>query len=325
MTLSSPLAGGPEPAGHRYSLNGLILHATRPLPFLVPAAPGVQAGPPDVRVEFGPVQPPPPSPELTQVGRSITLAADGTAWVRAGDWGHIQVRAGREIRVDAPAAVPDAHIHTWLCGGALSILSHQRGLAPLHACVVTIGGRAVALAGHSGAGKSTTAAALLRRGHGLVTDDQAVIDPKSGLVAPGYPSIKLWGSAAAALGYPTDDRLRIGTGDDKFHAPFRNQFVTEVVPLVAVVVVRADEAVASPSIRALPWPQSLAVLHRLVHWRTIGDHIDGGRAALSIMGGIARSIPVVTLTRPVDMSHLDDLADRVERLAMEVPFPVRGS
>lgn len=299
-----------QAAPFRYRLNGWAVASDLALPFLVPdALPGAEI---DVHIRRAPV--PPPPADAIQIARAITLGPDGTGWVEAGGQGWIMVPDGRHILVDTDPDLPPAILHTWLCGAALSILSHRRGQPPLHACVVAIRGRAVALSGHSGAGKSTTAAALLRRGHGLVSDDQAIIDPDHLTVAPGYPSIKLWGSAAAALGIATDPDLGIGGDVDKFHIPLPGQLATAPVPLSAIVMVRPDPAATVPSVQNIAWPASLPILHNLIHWRAIGRQMDGGKAGLALMGRMARSVPFVILTRPQDLTALDRLADRVEAL-----------
>jgi hypothetical protein len=57
----------------------------------------------------------------------------------------------------------------------LAFLLRLRGVLCLHAAVVVIGGRAVAIAGPPGAGKSTIAMALAHRGHAILTDDVAAV------------------------------------------------------------------------------------------------------------------------------------------------------
>jgi hypothetical protein len=312
MTLLSPLADGVNPASHQYSLSGLVLQATRPLPFLVPAAPG----PSDVRVDFRPVQLPPPSPDLTQLGRFITLAPDGTAWIQAEDWGRIQVRAGREIIIDAPETVPDAYIHTWLCGTAFAVMCHQRATPTLHACVIAIGGRAVALAGHSGAGKSTLTAALLRRGHQLVVDDQAMIDPVRLTVAPGFPAVKLWGPTATAQGFAVEPTGRMASDRDKYLVRLPDRLVTAPVPLAAVMVLRPDAPGTDPVVEAVPWPESAPLLHEMVHWPAVGRALDCGQAGLARLAPVARHVPISILRRPADLNRLEDLADCIERMAV---------
>jgi hypothetical protein len=91
--------------------------------------------------------------------------------IKIGEIAEFEVSEGRRIRVWlAPgAARKDAEI--FLLGPAWASLCHQRGLLPLHASAITTGRGLVAFSGHSGAGKSTTAAAMVASGYEFVTDD----------------------------------------------------------------------------------------------------------------------------------------------------------
>jgi ABC-type multidrug transport system fused ATPase/permease subunit len=83
----------------------------------------------------------------------------------------LAIRGGREIAVAAAASADPAAIRALVLGPALGVLLHQRGVLALHASSVLLDRGVVAFLGRSGAGKSTMAAALHRRGHALVADD----------------------------------------------------------------------------------------------------------------------------------------------------------
>src|SRR5205085_11291512 len=72
---------------------------------------------------------------------------------------------------------------------------------PLHATVVTKDGNGLALVGDSGYGKSTLAAAFLRAGYRLLTDDLLVLHgTATGFEAqPALPRLKLFPRPARAL------------------------------------------------------------------------------------------------------------------------------
>ena len=89
----------------------------------------------------------------------------------------------------------------YLVGQILSFSMLAFGDEPLHGAVVSIGGQAVAFVGNCGYGKSTLAAAMLARGHPIVTDDVIALDGGSGgwTVHPGVPRVKLFPAVAKAL------------------------------------------------------------------------------------------------------------------------------
>ena len=80
--------------------------------------------------------------------------------------------AGEEVIVQIGYVEPP--LRTFLLGPALAVLLHQRGRLVLHAGAVAVNGRVAAFLGGPSWGKSTTTAALDRRGHGIMADD---VDP----------------------------------------------------------------------------------------------------------------------------------------------------
>jgi hypothetical protein len=92
-------------------------------------------------------------------------------------------RPGRPTR--RARTMPDATLHLMdeLVHAVISGL-HQRGLFAVHAAAVAHRGRALVLAGSSGAGKTTLAVALAAVGLEMLSDELAILDPVTGLVHP---------------------------------------------------------------------------------------------------------------------------------------------
>lgn len=146
----------------------------------------------DVRIEVDdPVVP-------TDAGIQVSADSVIFRWSRLGS---LSIRENDLIRVQPhpqadPAVLAEAVVHL-----ALAVLLFQRGLFPLHASAVDIGGSVIAFAGESGAGKSTTAAAFVAQGAHSVADD--VVAVRLGdvpLVYPALPQLKLLPDAVDRLG-----------------------------------------------------------------------------------------------------------------------------
>src|SRR4029077_1295517 len=84
---------------------------------------------------------------------------------------YFEITAGRTIRVSAAAGAKQKDIEIFLLGPAWATLCHQRGMLPLHASAIVTRGGITAFAGHTRAGKSTTAALLNSLGYELLADD----------------------------------------------------------------------------------------------------------------------------------------------------------
>jgi hypothetical protein len=108
--------------------------------------------------------------------------------------GTFKISGTNLIEINRAPGVSDAFLRLPLLGPVLALLLHLRGALVLHASSVTVGSRAAVFLGDKMAGKSTTAAAFLRAGHKLVTDDVLAISRNAaGVLAihPGYPQLKL--------------------------------------------------------------------------------------------------------------------------------------
>lgn len=117
---------------------------------------------------------------------------------------------GTEFVLDAPATriwgtcAPPLVLEdlaTYLVGPVMGFVLRRRGITPLHACAVEIGGAAVAISGPGGAGKSTTAAALALQGTPVLCEDVTPLCEKDGefYVLPGYPRVCLWPDSVELL------------------------------------------------------------------------------------------------------------------------------
>ncbi len=127
---------------------------------------------------------------------------DGSTYLRWRDLAEFLVgRDGASIgwRALAPGTVEA--FRSYLLPQVLSFSLLARGREPLHASAVAGPGGAIGFLGDCGTGKSSLAAAFLRAGHRLVTDDLLVLRRRHGgyVVEPGVPRIKLYPTVARRL------------------------------------------------------------------------------------------------------------------------------
>ena len=211
---------------YRCSIYGLGVLANRP----IPTVPRSTITTTDVRVSFG-VLPDwfdslePPQVETTYV--TDYAAACGTpalvfSRLHGGKFYRFSYAdktefvvddAGREIWSDWPEPLTLEDATTYLLGPVLGFVLLLRGLVCLHASAIVVDGKAIALIGPAGAGKSTTAAAFAARGFNVLAEDVVTLDDHFGdhfgdrlgdrgdrfFVRPAYPCIRLWPASAAAL------------------------------------------------------------------------------------------------------------------------------
>ena len=276
-----------------YDVFGLTLRSELALPGL-----RAGAGAPDGVVRRGAVTAPegfPPS----GIAHEAEADADRLAWL---DRARLRV-TDREITVDS---ADDAFARQCVVGPGLGVLLHRRGVLVLHGAALDVGGRAVVLLGNKGAGKSTTAAALLARGARLLADDLVALDPAAGVptVLPGPSQMKLWPEAAAAAGLDVDlvpffDGLAKGIWTD---APL----AARPAPLAGAVVLEWGTGVTEP----LAGPAAFGALFGHVYApRFLGADVGG--PLVGPVGALARDVPVTRVVRERRLADVAELADRI--------------
>jgi hypothetical protein len=221
----------------------------------------------------------------------------------------LAIRDGREIQVFAPPATDRHMLARHIVGNVLAILLFQRGYLVLHASTVRVDGRAVAFLGEPGAGKSSTAAALVRQGHGLLADDAAALQSCSppALVVPGFPRLRLSPQVAQALGYAVEALVPAGPTDDKLILPADGAFEPEPAALERVYVLERGDP-----FQIEPLPASQAVVHFIRHSVPVRFLLPGDPAHLDHCLRLARWLPAFRLTIPAGLSHLPELARKIE-------------
>lgn len=188
---------------HHYRLYGMSVRADQPLPPLPPAPPAA----PEVEVELvgrGLWPAPPGAPHLALGPLSAWRPAGGVELryrFAAGQLA-LQITAdGARVRAGWGDGIDPADVVPFLLGPGLGAALRLRGVSCLHGAAAIVPAGAVVIIGASGAGKSTTVAALLRAGWPLLADDIAALDEAAGRfqVRPGYPALRVAAANTAPL------------------------------------------------------------------------------------------------------------------------------
>lgn len=159
--------------------------------------------------------------------------------------GRFLATAGERLEYWTEPGADPAAVEAMLQGGVLGAVIHQRGDLPLHSTslVSPDRSRAIALAGHSGAGKSTTAYALIRRGWTLLSDDltRVTIEEGEALAWPGRDRVRLMADACDRFGIARDRLSPVPNWPGKFALDVQRW--DEPVPLAALIALeRGDGA-----------------------------------------------------------------------------------
>jgi hypothetical protein len=180
----------------------------------------------------------------------------------------------------------------YLIGGILPFSAVLQGLEVFHASAVAFDGRAIALAGGSGVGKSTLALNMHIAGADFVADDSiAVEDAKEALlVHPASATAKARRQALDLLAADEAQRLHEVVSEDEHETRFLVEPVAQPLPFGGICILEpADE------------PGSLEVGEsRLQPWELLGSTFNTWirdpvrlRTQLDLCGRIADSVPAL--------------------------------
>jgi hypothetical protein len=223
-------------------------------------------------------------------------------------------RSGSQIRTRRTEGCTIADVEALLLGPVLTCTLRARGVTCLHGSVVAIGDFAVVLIGQSGAGKSTTAAGLLRLGARPLSDDLAVVVEREGrfLVHQGSHRLRLHPDAAEALGAGNElprvwpdlpdrpQRRYLGVPNEA-----ADSAAPSPVPLAAIYIVsERDAKIEEIVIEPLSAARGLAALLSNASASFMLPELEP-RPEFDQLGRIAHAVPIRAMRRGEGLERLD--------------------
>ena len=157
--------------------------------------------------------------------------------------GRFLVEDGRRITLERNPASEDAMLAAHLLSAVLAALLRQRGMLVLHANTAVTRRGAVTMSGETGAGKSTTLAALMKRGCAMLADDITVLrlsaDNKVEAL-PGISKLNLCEDAAERLGHAVDKLPRNPLRRIKVVLPTHNKMASTPASVYAIYLLNSS-------------------------------------------------------------------------------------
>jgi hypothetical protein len=298
-----------------YRLCGLRIAADFPIPELLPWE-GPAEWPVDVHIRRGAV--PAQLDGADHVGPVYQTRGADHYLLNIPGSARFLVREGREIVVDRPDEVDETDTRAVLNGPVQAVLCHQRGLYPLHASTVIADGRAIAIAGPSGVGKSTLAARLAAKGLAVIADDICVVEtarPGPPVVLPAYPRLRLWADAVEALGVDRANLVQALHGKPKYLMDALCAFSDAPVELSAVILLRRESGRKDFQLRRHKGQAAVQAVASMVQLRRVAGHLGLAPRQVADAVRVAAAAAVWELTCPDDIGRLDEAVAHVRDMA----------
>ncbi|MCE6991607.1 serine kinase [Dyadobacter sp. CY323] len=245
---------------HAYKAFGLNISSEIPLPELIEGDP---AGNVDLIIKIGDFNL--PKLRKTQIYRRGIRAdfgqdLSGNLYLT---WEHLaafQASEGNVLTVLPYTQDPNL-LSLFTVSEAMGLILFQKGYFLLHASSVLVGDEAWCFMGSPGAGKSTTAAAFIKAGCKLLSDDLTAIDFNSSnvpYIIPAYPQLKIWDKTVNGLEYDKTDLQPVSEGVNKFSYQPKQGFPSEPVRLGKIIFLhKARNKKSSQPLNAVEIPTEL--------------------------------------------------------------------
>jgi len=225
-------------------------------------------------------------------------------------------REGREIWADWPPNYALEDACTYLMGPVIAFVLRLRGATCLHASSTAVDGRAIALMGAPGAGKSTTAAAFARLGFSVISDDLVVLSDQMDrlLVQSGYPRVNLWPDSVGALFGSEDALPPITPTWNKRYLPLGGNghyFHSGPLPLGAIYILGERQAgLSAPIVEELAGSEALTTLIANTYVHYLLDR-DMQRRDFEVLSHVVAGVPIRRVKPVADPTQWPTLCESI--------------
>lgn len=322
------------PMNSRYCAYSLTISANRPIPGLLPHAASI---PPDLTIEFQPSGAYPQ--KLLHTNSWDTRLRIGDAYAYSvleqenAKWHHLYYfDNGHSIEFIVEPSLehvyvfwsPHAPYHDVMSltsGQMLGTIARLRGILCLHADVIKVEEKAIAIMGASGTGKSTTTAALNQRGCAILADDMAVLQEQAEqfIAFPTMMQLRLWKNSAESLQLEADALPRVFVRMEKRYIELdakpdaQHRFHGEPLALRAIYLLAAREPKhAAPSIQPLSPKESLLALTKNTPYNFLLDTTQRARE-FEMLARLAARVPIRVVQRPDSLDALPQVVETILR------------
>ena len=296
---------------NHYQAFGLLIESDLDLPELSPT--NLAGRTPDLRIIRTDIGRALPEPDEQPVFDYEDSGGIVMIWPQVAGF---RIRMPDVIEIDPAACSKPEYLAFPLLGPVMGWFLHLRGRMILHASAVNWRGHAFGFLGDKMAGKSTTAAAFLRDGAQLLTDDLLVFDMSDTarpMVQPAFAQLKLSDDSAAAVAIAGAEALPlIMEGFAKRQHRLNSLADAPTMCDALFVLERVDDAA---TVKWLDGKDALLAVMRFgynVRFTNAPLEMQNRKRHFEQCVALTRSVRVGALRVPADLGRLDEVLTAVD-------------
>ncbi len=226
-----------------------------------------------------------------------------------------------QVDVIHSESIPIQDVFTYFLGPVIGCILSLKRITCLHAGVVAIEDKALAIIGPKGAGKSTTTAALADAGLAVVSDDIAPLRMLNEryFVTPGYMNLRLWPNSIDIFSDMSSDNLTkvLSITEKRFlnlstdTQAQRWRFHNKPLQLAAVYALN-PRSNGSDSVTINALSPTIGLLKLAANtYPEYALHPNDRHRNFNVLGQFANIIPVRSVNRPDNLEQLSTLRDAI--------------
>jgi hypothetical protein len=205
---------------------------------------------------------------------------------------------------------------TYLFGQVLSFALLKQGIESLHCTALVTEQGAVGFIADCGQGKSSLAAAFLKAGYPLLTDDLLVVREENGgfLAYPSFARIKLFPRVARAFLGERVTGVTMNPYTKKLIIPLDPELSCAIpAPLKAIFVLRGRPAKSrSKSISIRPLSRRRAFLDLIAHtFNSVVKDPERIKRQFALNTKLTATIPIKSLSYPRNLTRLPEVVNAI--------------
>ena len=250
-------------------------------------------------------------------GLEVRRLPQGHFWWRYHDRTEFLINGtGTEIQASWIETSSFATTLMYVSGAVLGFLLRLRGVISMHGSAIVVGRQAVLITGSEEAGKSTTTAALARRGLAVLTDDIApLVDGETSFqVNPGPSRVLLLPESVRALWSESESQPPLTPNWTKHCLDLTGpgyKYCRETTPLAVIYVLgRRDDRLTAPAFEQLSGSEGLIELVSNTYANKLLDSQMRAQE-FELLQRVLRHVPVRRIRPPNGLDKLGSLCDGI--------------